>query len=60
MPDAIILLIGAFVTLIWGSMVGALLYAATHPVKRTNTESVVDFDKLRSESDPKFSKQNNG
>jgi len=34
MTDAIIFIVGFFVTILWGSMIGSLLYAANRPIVR--------------------------
>jgi len=40
MTDTIIFLVGAFVTILWGSMVGLLLYAVNTPIKRDKLNSI--------------------
>jgi hypothetical protein len=39
MTDTIIFLVGAFVTILWGSMVGMLIYAINTPIKRTGVDN---------------------
>lgn len=35
-PNWVIFLVGAFVTGVWGSVIGALLYAASKPITRSD------------------------
>ena len=42
MNDNIIFLVGSIVTVLWGSMVGALLYAVNTPIKRTGENIIID------------------
>ena len=40
MPNAIIFLVGTFVTLVWGSVVGVLIYAAIKPMDESKEDKV--------------------
>jgi hypothetical protein len=51
MPNTIIFLAGTFVTVLWGSVVGALIYAAMNPSNSASPDNVVGFDKKNSKSD---------
>jgi len=46
MSDTIIFIVGAFVALLWGSMVGSLIYAANHPIKRTKNDPMIDLGEV--------------
>lgn len=45
MTDTIIFIVGAFVTILWGSMVGLLLYAVNTPINRSNSSPIDVTDK---------------
>jgi hypothetical protein len=59
MSDTMIFLVGSFVTLVWGSMIGALLYAACNPVKRSDAMGPFEPEKSRFESEAPLPRQSN-